>query len=522
MAAGPSSDTSGSSDDDVAAAGRRTQGSKAVTLTDTTGARSVVPAAVKGGTTIHDWHPEDPEFWEQTGRPTARRNLVWSILAEHIGFSVWFIWSMATGFMVANADGSANALGFSYSAQDVFILTAISSGFGALIRVPYTFAVPIFGGRNWTVVSALMLLLPTVGFAVALQNPETPYGLLIGLSVLAGFGGGNFASSMANINAFFPQKEKGWALGLNAAGGNIGVAVIQLGLPLVVGAGGLFGLVKGAETIRLENIGYLYIALSLVAAAGAYFFMNNLAGTRSSIGDTAVIMKNKHTWVMAFLYVGTFGSFIGYSGAFGLLIKLYFSGTFDGVFSGYKFAYYAFLGALVGSVIRPFGGKIADKLGGAKVTLVVFVLQALGTLGLLGVLYNLETVTSPEVVAANGAYFWLFLATFLFVFAMTGLGNGSTYKMIPAIFRTDAAEKGETDLKAVTVKASAAIGIISAVGAFGGFVIPMMFAAPWVTGDKLAAVITAFWLFTAYYVVCALVTWRFYLRKGTAMAAANV
>ncbi|MEE3127953.1 MAG: nitrate/nitrite transporter [Actinomycetota bacterium] len=464
---------------------------------------------------IDDWQPEDRTFWEGGGRQVARRNLVWSIFAEHIGFSVWFLWSMSTGLLAA--------VGFGYGAEQLFILTSVSSGVGALLRVPYTFAVPVFGGRNWTVVSALLLLIPTIMFVVAVQNPDTPYSVMILISALSGFGGGNFASSMANINSFYPQSEKGWALGLNAAGGNIGVAVVQLLLPIVVGAGGLWGLIKGAETIELHRIGYLYIALSVLAAAGAYFFMDNLAHAQTRASETATILKQKDTWTMSFLYIGTFGSFIGYSGAFGLLIKLYFSGTFEGAFSGYQFAYYAFLGATIGSICRPFGGRIADRLGGARVTLVVFVLQALGTLGVLYAVYQLEPATSPEAVAANGEVFGLFLATFLFVFAMTGFGNGSTFKMIPAIWRTKAATKDAAGLRRATLEASAAVGIVSAVGAFGGFVIPMMFAAPWVGADeKLGAVQTAFWLFTAYYVACAVVTYVAYLRRGTPMADARV
>ena len=474
------------------------------------------------GRWIDDWQPEDDAFWESTGRTVARRNLVWSILAEHIGFSVWFLWSMSTGLLAA--------VGFSYSAEQLFILTAVSSGVGALLRVPYTFAVPIFGGRNWTVVSALLLLVPTVMFVVAVQNPETPYSVMVLIAALSGFGGGNFASSMANINSFYPAKEKGWALGLNAAGGNIGVAVVQLLLPIVVGAGGLWGLIKGAETIELHRIGYVYIALSVLAAAGAYFFMNNLGTAQTRLSETATILKQKQTWIMSFLYVGTFGSFIGYAGAFGLLIKLYFSGTFEGSFTGYQFAYYAFLGATVGSICRPYGGKLADRIGGARLTLAVFVMQVLGTLGVLWAVYQLEPATSPEAVAANGEVFGFFLAAFLFLFAMTGVGNGSTFKMIPAIWRTqaeqDSPEGGEgrvVALKKRALEASAAVGIVSAVGAFGGFVIPMMFAAPWVGADeKLGAVQTAFWLFTAYYVACAAVTYACYLRKGSAMADANV
>jgi len=494
-----------------------------VTLTQSPGARSTVPAAMKGGTTIHDWHPEDDEFWERGGgKQVARRNLVWSILAEHIGFSVWLFWSMSAAMLAK--------LGFDFTVEQLFVLVAVPSAVGSFLRLPYTFAVPIFGGRNWTVISALLLVVPTLLFSFAVANPETPYWAFLLIAATAGFGGGNFASSMANINAFYPTKAKGLALGLNAAGGNIGVAVLQLGLPIVVGAGGLFGLIKASEGgTHLDRVGYLYAALSVGAAVLAYFLMNNLADQKSSVAETAAVVKNKHTKIMSFLYIGTFGSFIGYSGAFPLLIKINFSFTdAEGVLTGINFAYFAFLGAGIGSLTRPFGGWLADRIGGAKVTLAVFLLQALGTVGILLTLLALEPATSPEAAEANKSVFVWFLLAFMFVFAMTGLGNGSTYKMIPAIFKTEAVNGtagGSPELfaalKKATVNSSAAVGIISAVGAFGGFLIPMMFGAPWID-NKFDAVINAFWIFTAFYLVCAAITFRVYMRKGTAMAEANV
>ncbi len=490
----------------------------------TTVSRSPVAAAPPpGGTWIDDWRPEDDEFWESTGRPVARRNLIWSIFAEHIGFSIWLFWSMSAGMLAA--------VGFNYSAEQLFILTAVPSGIGAFLRLPYTFAVPIFGGRNWTIISALLLLIPTMLFVYAVQNPATPYWAMILIAATAGFGGGNFASSMANINAFYPQKAKGLALGLNAAGGNIGVAVLQLGLPVLVGAGGLFGLIQATGPDRhLERAGYLYALLALGAAAAAYFLMNNITGAKSTTKETAAVVKNKHTSIMSFLYIGTFGSFIGYAGAFGLIIKLNFSGTFDGEFVGVNFAYYTFLGATIGSLCRPFGGWIADRLGGAKVTLGVFILQALGTVGILLTVMALEPADSVAAVEANEAVFPWFLATFLFVFAMTGFGNGSTFKMIPSIWKTEAItstpEGGESRLAAMrkaTIESSAVVGIVSAVGAFGGFLIPMMFAAPWVpASEKLGAVQTAFWIFTAFYVICAVVTYWVYTRKSAPIVRETV
>lgn len=464
---------------------------------------------------ITDWRPEDPEFWEQTGAKVAKRNLIWSIFSEHLGFSVWLLWSVSAALLPR--------AGFAFTPQQLFVLVAIPNLVGSLIRLPYTFAVPKFGGRNWTVISALMLLVPTLTYAWAVQRPETPYWVFLLIAATAGLGGGNFASSMANINFFYPAAKKGAALGLNAAGGNLGVAVIQFFLPIVVGGAGAFGLIKASSGgFHLERAGFVYAALAVIAAVCAWKFMDNLAAVKSRPRDTLVVLKHKHTWIMSFLYIGTFGSFIGYSAAMPLLIKLNFwvpepapMGT------GINFAYWAFLGALVGSVTRPLGGWMADKWGGARVTLAAFAAMILGTLGVLATLAQLAPNPGADagIASDNAAYFVPFLLCFLFIFAATGIGNGSTYRMIPIIFTRDAvkavhagADRAES-LAAATKKSSAVIGIAGAIGAIGGFLIPMTFGAPWVT-DAMGAVRMAFAVFTGFYVVCLAVTWVVYLRPA--------
>ena len=471
------------------------------------------------GRWIDDWRPEDPEFWDSTGAPIARRNLLWSIFAEHLGFSVWLIWSVSSAFLLAQ--------GFAFSPQQLFFLVAIPNLVGALIRVPYTLAVGRFGGRNWTIVSAGLLLVPTLGFAYAVTRPETPYWLFCVIAATAGFGGGNFASSMANINFFYPARLKGAALGLNAAGGNLGVAIIQLLLPVLVGGAGVFGLVKASEGgIHLERAAWVYAGLAVVAVLAAWFRMDNLATARTDTRQQLSVLRHRHTWVMALLYVGTFGSFIGYSAAMPLLIKLNFwhqAGP-QAQGSGIDFAYYAFLGALVGSVTRPLGGHLADRFGGARVTLFAFAGLVLGTLGLLGTLSLLTPIPAvagaaqAAAVDANADVFPLFLGVFLLVFACTGIGNGSTYKMIPAIHRTDAvlataegSPERELALLEGTRRSSAAVGIIGAVGALGGFLIPITFNSPWV-GDPLDATKSAFWIFSIFYALCAVVTFAVYVR----------
>ena len=270
------------------------------------------PQLARGGTWIEDWRPEDPEFWSTVGKPIARRNLIWSIFAEHIGFSVWLLWSIVVVQMTASADGTAAASGFALSPSEALWLVAVPSGVGAFLRLPYTFAVPIFGGRNWTVISALLLLIPCLLLAWAVNNPEISFGVLLVIAATAGFGGGNFASSMANISFFYPEKEKGWALGLNAAGGNIGVAVVQKIVPIVITIGG---------GVALSLAGLLYVPLAVAAAICAFLFMNNLSEAKADVRPVWQSTRHVDTWIMSLLYIGTFGSFIGYSAAFPTLLQ---------------------------------------------------------------------------------------------------------------------------------------------------------------------------------------------------------
>ncbi|MBB5787646.1 MFS transporter [Jiangella mangrovi] len=448
--------------------------------------RDVAPAPApprRGGRWIDHWEPEDETFWRRTGRAVARRNLVASILAENVAFSVWTLWSISAALLVAHYD-----VGF--SAAQLFFLVAVPNVVGAVLRIPYTFAVPRYGGRNWTVVSGLLLLVPTVLLALAVGRPGTPYWVFLLIAASAGLGGGNFASSMTNISFFYPDRGKGLALGLNAAGGNIGVALLQLGLPLIVGAGGLFGLVgASAAGVDLARAGWVWAALGVVAALCAWLFMDNLSVSLAPFRKQIAVVRHRHTWIVSWLYIGTFGSFIGYSSAFPLLVALQFPEV--------PAAHYAFLGALVGSVARPFGGWLADRVGGARVTLWNFAAMAAGTV--------------LVIVAVDGGSWPLFLGAFLLVFVTTGLGNGSTFRMIPMIFRN-------------RTEAAAVIGLSSAVGAFGGFAIVATFGVLGLVNDggvPASAVATAFVLFLGFYVTCALLTWWNYARRGAAPAGAG-
>jgi MFS transporter, NNP family, nitrate/nitrite transporter len=441
------------------------------------------------GNWISDWNPEDQKFWESKGKWIARRNLIWSIFAEHLGFSIWLIWSI-----VATKLPQA---GFHYTTDQLFQLVALPGLIGSLMRFPYTFAVTKFGGRNWTVFSAAVLFIPTLALAYFVTQPDTPFWLMLCVAATAGLGGGNFASSMANISFFYPDRIKGWALGLNAAGGNIGVSGVQLLTPLLLGTGlvSLYLATPTADGLYLQNAGLMWILPLAIAVVGAFLFMNNLTSARSSFKDQLAIVTRKHTWVMSYIYIGTFGSFIGYSAAFPLLIKTQFPAITVGI---------AFLGPLVGSLSRPLGGLLADKIGGATVTFWNFIAMGAAT---IGVMYFVEVKE-----------FAGFLAMFLVLFVTTGIGNGSTYRMIPSIFREEklreAKGSGESGrlaaIKAASIEAAAALGFIGAIGACGGYLIPRGFGA---SIAATGAPHLALEVFLAFYVTCIGLTWWYYLRK---------
>jgi MFS transporter, NNP family, nitrate/nitrite transporter len=443
-----------------------------------------------GTSWISDWNPEDQKFWESKGKFIARRNLIWSIFAEHLGFSIWLIWSI-----VATKLPQA---GFHYTTDQLFQLVALPGLIGSLMRFPYTFAVVTFGGRNWTIFSASVLFIPVLALSYFVTKPDTAFWLMLLVAATAGLGGGNFASSMTNISFFYPDRMKGWALGLNAAGGNIGVSSVQLLTPILLGVGfiNLYLGLPSSGGFYLQNAGLMWLLPLAIAVCGAIFLMNNLTTARSTLRDRLAIVRRKHTWIMSYIYIGTFGSFIGYSAAFPLLIKTQFPEVTIGI---------AFLGPLVGSLSRPLGGLLADKIGGAIVTFWNFIVMGAATLGVMCFIEAKE--------------FAGFLAMFLIVFITTGVGNGSTYRMIPSIFRKEklreATAAGEMAkslaLKAASIESGAALGFIGAIGACGGYLIPRGF------GESIAATggpYLALEIYLTFYATCLVLTWWYYLRKA--------
>ncbi|MDR3428163.1 MULTISPECIES: NarK family nitrate/nitrite MFS transporter [Silvimonas] len=453
---------------------------------------------------ISRWEPEDSAFWQNSGEKVAKRNLWISIPCLLLAFSISIMWSIVVLKMPL--------IGFQYTKDQLFLLTALPMLSGATLRIFYSFLPSILGGRKWTTISTASLLIPAIWLGYAVQDASTPYPTMLIIALLTGLGSGNFASSMANIAYFFPKKQKGYANGMNAGLGNLGVSVAQFVMPMAITAGmfGVFGgdpqsFVKdGVEHhIWLQNAGFVWVPFIIASSIAAWFGMNDLSSAKASFAEQAVIFRRKDNWLMCWLYLGTFGSFIGFSSAFALLTKTQFTGI--------DVTSFVFIGPLIGALIRPVGGWVSDKVGGARVTLGVFALMIVAVGMALSFL--------PHQGA--GGSFWGFFMSFQALFILAGIGNGSTYRMIPTIFVSTAqreAKKLGTSMQVAEVdgvrESAAAAGFISAIGAYGGFLIPQLFGFSMkATGEAE----TALYVLMAFYVTCVLLTWWRYARKGADM-----
>lgn len=440
---------------------------------------------------ITDFDPEETVAWEAGNKNIARRNLIWSVVAEHVGFSIWSIWSVMVLFMPQAVYG--------FSAHDKFLLGATATLVGGFLRIPYTMATVTFGGRNWTVFSAFALLVPTLGTVWLMAHPGLPLWPYLACAALCGFGGGNFASSMTNINAFYPQRLKGWALGLNAGGGNIGVPVIQLvGLLVIATAGN-----RAPYWVCA-----VYLVLLAVAGIGAACFMDNLQHRRSDLSAMRAVLSVPDTWVIALLYIGTFGSFIGFSFAFGQVLQLNFIASgHSSAQASLHAAQIAFVGPLLGAIARVYGGKLADRSGGGRVTLAVFA----GMIVAAGLLVSVSTsqdrggLTSATVIG--------YVVGFVALFVLSGIGNGSVYKMIPSIFEARSHSLGLARPERAQwslAMSGALIGFAGAIGALGGVGINLVLRQSYLTSGSAT---TAFWVFVMFYVVASALTWTRYVRR---------
>lgn len=456
-----------------------------------------VPDSRSSSRVITEWRPEDPAFWQQQGQQIASRNLRISVPCLLLAFCVWMLFSAVAV--------NLPKVGFQFTTDQLFMLTALPSVSGALLRVPYSFMVPVFGGRRWTAFSTGILIIPCVWLGFAVQDTSTPFSTFIIISLLCGFAGANFASSMANISFFFPKEKQGGALGINGGFGNLGVSVMQLIAPLAVsfsifaafGGGGITQ--PDGTMLYLQNAAWIWVPFLAVFTLAAWFGMNELATSKASLSAQLPVLKRSHLWIMSFLYLATFGSFIGFSAGFAMLSKTQFPEV--------QILHFAFFGPLVGALARSAGGAISDRLGGTRVTLVNFVVMAIFS--------ALLFLTLPS--NGEGGNFTAFFCVFLVLFLTAGLGSGSTFQMISVIFRKMTMERvkkaggSESDaMREAATETAAALGFISAIGAIGGFFIPKAFGTSLaLTGSPAGAMK----VFLVFYIACVVITWAIYGRK---------
>lgn len=454
-----------------------------------------------------DWRPDDEAFWVATGRRVALRNLWVSMPALLLAFAVWVVWSVIVVQLPH--------IGYKFTTNQLFWLAALPGISGAVFRALYSFVVPVFGGRNWTVFSTALLLLPTLWIGVAVQDPNTQYAVFAAIALLCGLGAGNFSSSMAHISFLYPKRLQGTALGLNAGVGNLGVGIAQLIAPLTIYGGALLVMGGRAQTfvdagvatqIWVQNAGFIWVPLIALAAVAAWFGMDNIASVRAGFAEQVGILRSKDVWRMSWLYIGTFGSFIGLAVAFPMLVNTLFPQV-----DAFKFA---FIGPLLGALVRPFGGWLADRIGGAKITVAVFVVMTVAPLVAIG--FVPATIGAGNLVG--------FVAVFMVLFVAAGIGNGSTFRMIPIIFRTlrERQVKDQNDAAALeqarragSTEGAAAMGWSAAVAALGCAYIPIVCGTSiQMTGGPQAAL----FLFSVFYVTCVAGTWWWYARRDAEVA----
>ncbi len=431
------------------------------------------------------WNPEDPEDWEHHGRTLALRNLGFTIPALALSFAVWMLWSVLVVHLPA--------AGFRYSTNQLFWLSALPALCGATLRIFYGFAVPLVGGRRWTALSTASLLIPTAGIAWAVQDPSTPYEWMVVLALLCGLGGANFASGMAHISACFPAREQGRALGVGAGFAHMGVGLVQWAVPTVI-ALDLIGLPTQAEGgLWLANAGLVWLPLIVASSLAAWFGMHDLPAPGAGLAEQALMFTRRHSWLMSWLYLGSFGSFIGFAAAYPLLLR----SQYPDFTAAQQLVW---IGPLLGALARPLGGWAADDFGGARISLASFALLGVGVLGVLA---------SLGADGASSGNALLFVASFVLLFVAAGVANGSTFRMIPLGFVREAQQRGQGSLREAQAQGAAALGLCSGLGAYGGFFIPKSFGSAIALGVGLEAALLCF---LAFYLSCIAVCWWCYAR----------
>jgi NNP family nitrate/nitrite transporter-like MFS transporter len=436
-------------------------------------------------TWLPQWQPENADFWASEGKSRAWTTLVLTTAALMMAFITWFLVSALVVRLPQ--------IGFKFTSPQLFWLAAMPGLAGGTLRLVHMFLVPIYGSRHVISLSTLSLLIPLVGWFYAVQDPGTPYWMLMLLAFLAGLGGGNFSSFMPSTSMFFPKRLQGTALAIQAGIGNFGVSVVQFVTPWVIGFVLLGGMAwigepqtmtrNGVETqIWLQNAPLVMIPFVAVFGITAWLFLKSIPIT-SNFGEQFDIFKSGHTWSQTSLYMMTFGGFSGLAATFPLLIRQIYGG-FEGAPDPLA---WAFWGPLVGSASRVLAGPFSDKLGGARVT-------HWAGLGMLAcAVYVAWVVGSADSLAS----FQTFVAAMLALFFFAGVGNASTFKQMPMLFPPR--------------QGGGVIGFTAAIAAYGPFLFGALFAWSFSSFNSAAPVFYGLAAFFAFNVV---LNWWLYARRN--------
>ena len=438
------------------------------------------------GTWLERWEPENEAFWREQGKTRAWLTLTVTTLNLTMAFIVWFLVSALVVRLPQ--------IGFQFTPSQLFWLAAMPGLAGGSLRLVHMFLTPMYGTRHVVSLSTLSLLIPLVGWFYAVQNPDTPFWVLMLLAFLAGLGGGNFSSFMPSTSLFFPKRLQGTALAIQAGIGNFGVSIVQFVTPWVIGFGLLGGMAfmgdsqtmtrAGVESqIWLQNAPAVMIPFVAVFGITAWIMLKSVP-IKANFAQQFDIFRSRHTWSMTSLYIMTFGGFSGLAATFPLLIRE--------VYGGFENApdplAWAFLGPLVGSASRVVAGPISDRFGGARVT-------HWAGLGMVICTVLVALTTNPDTLDS----FWLFVSAMLALFFFAGVGNASTFKQMPMLFEPR--------------QAGGVIGFTAAIAAYGPFIFGMLFA--W-SFASFAAATPIFYGLAAFFAFNVALNWWMYARRNAA------
>ncbi|HSJ66041.1 MAG TPA: MFS transporter [Anditalea sp.] len=446
------------------------------------------PKADQGGTWLKEWNPEDEHFWESKGKAIAWRTLIITTITLTLSFATWFMMSAIVTRL--------NGIGFNFTSNQLFWLAALPGLAAGTLRIVHTFLIPIYGTRHTITVSTIIKLIPVIGIGLAVMNPGTPFWVFVILALTAGFGGGDFSSYMPSTNLFFPARLKGTALGIQAGIGNFGVSLAQFMTPVMLGVA-IYGapqffakinLDTGEmieQAIFLQSAALWYAPLLIIMAVVCWYFLRSVP-VKATFKEQLDIFGEKHTWYCTITYFMTFGTFAGLSAAFPMMIHTIY-GKFENAPDALAFAFY---GPLIGSASRVLFGFIADKVGGAVLT----------TITGIGIFAGIVLIIAMDLVNPTSLeQFPYFIAVILGIFFFTGIGNASTFRQFPIIFKSNPRQ------------AAGVIGWTAAIAAYGPFIFSMAIGAfIGATGHASGF----FWILGAFIILATWINWYFYNRKG--------